>query len=277
MEENVTTEQTTDELYNSVMAPKETDIPMSAQAPVEAAPSTHEITVNGKQIAATVDQLKQWASQGHDYSQKMESFKAQQEEFNSKYKSLSEIDEFAKQNPDWFDHVQDAYNSRDQQAQQAAQEDTAGDPEITAIKETLGDLANFKQEFIASQNRIQREDEDKLLDLEIKSIKDQYKNEDWNTPDENGHTLESRILQHATKIGVDKFSVAFRDHMHDSLITKAREAGKSALGEDLAKKTKLGLLGISSTPTKGLTGAGNVKSKSYDDLLAEAKEEFGIS
>lgn len=269
--QDLNNDQVVDELYDKINAPTSSDIPMTEPKAKSLDPDMFEFTANGKKIKATKDQVLQWASQGHDYSQKMEAFKKERGEYDPIIQKYKEIDEYAQANPDWFQHVQDSWNSRDKVTQQELQDN----PELAAIKTELGDLKQFKEEFVAAKNREQREEEDKLLDMEIKSIKEQHSDYDWINPDEEGHTLEKKIMKHGIDHGIPSFKVAFRDYMHEKLIAKAEERGKETVGKDLAKKTKLGLLGETSTPTKGLQDAVNYKNKSYEDLLAEGLAELG--
>src|SRR6186713_1251140 len=95
-------------------APAEDPAKVEAAAPAEI--QEMEFTWNGKPIKAPVDRFKQWASQGYDYSQKMQEFKTQQAAFEKSQKEFeplksrySEIDEYAKQNPQWLEQVNQSY------------------------------------------------------------------------------------------------------------------------------------------------------------------------
>jgi hypothetical protein len=46
---------------------------------------------------------------------------------------------------------------------------------------------------------------------------------------------------------------------------------------DRKTAAKQGLLGRSNTPVKGLSSAQNIKTKSYNDLMAEGLAELGIN
>jgi len=113
----------------------------------------------------------------------------------------------------------------------------------------------------------------------VNSIRKQFSNIDFDTPDENGLNLEMKVLQHAESLGIDgskpgAFRIAFRDFYHDHLINKAQEQAKENLQRDIQKRTKLGIVGSSDQPTKGLKVAEGVRHKSYDDLLQEALSEI---
>jgi hypothetical protein len=262
------TNESVDQIYNDVMSPASSDIPMSQDAPK----SEFTFTANGKEINANKDEVLKWASQGHDYSQKMQEFKTQREEFDTTSARYKEIDEYATANPDWFEHVEQAYKNRDNTQGDSSDEEKS--PELQRIEA----VEQFINETKAAKQFEARQEEDKLLDMEVKSIREQYPNLDWNSKDEKtGHTLEMKVMNHAQTIGTNSFRAAFRDHMHDNLINGAKETGKELVSQDLAKKTKLGLLGQSPTPTQGITKAVNHKNKSYDDLTNEALDELGIT
>ncbi len=95
--------------------------------------------------------------------------------------------------------------------------------------------------------------------------------------DETGLTLEMRVLNHAQENGINSFRAAFRDFNHEKLVAIAASKAR----EDATKKRQMdaknGLLGVSSTPMKGVQSAQNVKNKSYNDLVNEAKAELGIN
>jgi len=277
-----------DALYNQIESEgaASREIPMTAppeQPKADPKPQTvqeYEFTANGKPIKAPIDKILQWASQGYDYPQKMAQLKQQAQEFEQKQqlyqqweKKYKPIDEYIQENPDWWNHVEESWNNRTQ---------TALDPnnplskEFANLKNELGELRKFKEEISNERLNQKRQSEDEKLSTEIKSIRDQFQNLDFDQVDASGKTLEFRILEHAQANGISSFKAAFRDFYHDHLMKLAEERGKEAVQKDIQKKTKLGLLGTSPTPRKGLNDADNVKAKSYEALMQEALDELGI-
>lgn len=263
--------------------------PMQAQPeqtqqsqPAQQTPEEFEITWNGKQIKAPKEKALQWASQGYDYSQKMAELTRQraewetkQKEFEQSYTPYKTIDEYAKQNPEWWSHVEQSYQQKLANAQAAAPGQTS--PEIEGLKAKLTEIEKFKTDLEAKEAAQKAEKEQQVLEGEIKSIRDTYKDLDWTSRDESGLDLEQRVLKHAIDNGIQSVRAAFRDYQHDHLLKLAAERAKESQTKDLQKRTKLGLLGQSQAPKKGLTPAEGVKTKSYEDLMREAKEEFGIA
>jgi hypothetical protein len=265
----------------------ETDTPAPAaeQKPAEQtqAPATQEIefTWNGKQIKAPITdpRLKQWASQGYDYNQKMAEFNQRQAEIQKqaewakqaedRYKA---IDEYVQKNPQFWDHVTQTWT----QAQSQNPLADPNNPVTQKLQATESKLSQIEQ-FIESQRQAQeaalQQQEDQRLNQEIKSIQEKYPDLDLTQVDESGKTLETRVLEFAIENGIKKFSTAFNAFNHDRLLKLAEEKGKEAAQRELQKKTKLGLLGTSPTPTRGFSQPKNIKEQSYESLYEEALQE----
>lgn len=256
------------------------------QAPEPTPPAAAEIefTWNGKAIKApaTDPRIKQWASQGYDYAQRMQAFKQEQEAFTKQQEQIKalearyrEVEAYAEQNPDWWNHVQQSFQAA--RAQPGNTTDALKSEVLKALEEKLSPVQQFIQNQQIKEQTQAREAEDQALEADIKSVRDTYADLDWNGLDATGKTLEIRVLEHAAQNGISNFRAAFRDYQHDQLIKKAEERGKQQLVNERKAKTKLGLLGESPTPKKGITAAEDYKHKSYDDLLREGAEELGIA
>jgi hypothetical protein len=257
----------------------------NAQPAAAPAAQDLEFTWNGRQIKAPITdpRIKQWASQGYDYAQRMAEFNKQQEDLKAESQKWSElkdryspVEDYITKNPDWWNHVQSQYQ------QQIAQQGLGSDPnnpivqKLSAYDQKLSQVEQFIQSQVAEKQAIQRQEEDSKLETEIKSIRDAYANLDWNGIDETGLSLELKVLQHAQQIGTTSFRAAFRDMMHEPLTKLAEERAKENVVKERQKQTKLGLLGKSPAPKTGLTEAQDIKRKSYDQLLREGAEEMGI-
>jgi hypothetical protein len=240
-----------------------------------------EFTWNGKPIKAPVDRFKQWASQGYDYAQKMQEFNARQAAFEKSQKEFeplkqrySEIDEYARQNPQWLEHVNQAYM---QAIGQAESNGTGQSPEIMALKQELLELKSFKEELTSERQAAKVAEQDQKLSEEIQSIQDKYKDLDWATPNEHGKTLETQVLEFAIQNGIKNFEHAFKLFNHDSLIKLHASKAKEEQVKAKQAQTKAGLLGSTPAPTKEFGKVTNLKSKSYNDIAREALEELGLA
>ena len=242
-----------------------------------------EFTWNQKKVKAPWEKAVQWTQQGYDYAQKMNEFKSKQaeyeakrKEFDSRYGVYTQIDEFAKANPEWWQHVNTAWNSRGQPQGTTQTQQVAADlPQW--VKEKLSKVDEFISKSEAERQAQEIAKADQALDSEVKSIKDSYKGLDWNTADETGLTLEQKVLQHGIENNLPSFRAAFRDYQFDNMMKLSEEKGKESLGRDFQKRSKVGLLGNSSTPRKEVSSVENVRNKSYDDILNETLQEYGIA
>jgi hypothetical protein len=245
-------------------------------------PTAQEIsfTWNGKEIKAPLDKAKQWAQQGYDYSQRMQAFKTQMTEFEQKQKLIQElesrykpVEEFYSQNPDRWEYVNKQYEAM----KSGLDPNNPLAQELQTVKSKLSQYDQFIQSAQQEKLLQKQTQEDTALDQEIQSIQGSYKDLDWKTVDAEGKNLELRVLEHASKIGTSSFRAALRDLYHDQLVQKAEERAKENVIKDRQKQTKLGLLGQSSAPTKGITDAHDIRNKTMDELIAEGAAEFGIS
>jgi hypothetical protein len=259
-----------------------TSEPVSSEPPPQEAKTTSqefEINWNGKQIKAPLDKLTKWASQGYDYAQRMEAFKNQQTEFENtrqqfepKLKQYSEVDEYASKNPEWWDHVTKSWQER----QQALDPSNPIAGELQSVKQELQELKKFREQLTHEKSAEAQRVDDERLDSEISQLREQHKDLDWNSVDETGFTLESRILKHATENGINSFRAAFRDYNHDRLVEMASLKAKEDAVKERQKSEKAGLLGYSKTPRSGIQGAADVKGKTYSQLAQEALQELGL-
>jgi hypothetical protein len=244
--------------------------PAAPPTPAAATAQEFEITANGQLIKAPVDKVKQWASQGYDYAQKMAAFKAEQEKFGgerNKWESqYKPIDEYIQKNPEWWQAVQEAYQARELAGR------NPNDPIVQAlsqVKSEISEIKQFKQEIAEEKAQAQRAQEDQQLTTEIQSIQEQYPDLDWKGVDESGKSLEIRVIEHAVQNGIKTFRAAFRDFNHDQLIQRAEAKGKEAINKDIQKRTKLGLLGKTPAPTQQALRPEDVRNKSYEDITQD--------
>lgn len=248
------------------------DIENPGQEPVQAEPeqpaepiwngSEWEFEWNGKKIVPdSPDKLKIWAAQGYNYSQRMgelnkthaqrmqeaEARERQAQQLESRFKPYVEIDEYARQNQDWWNHVQQSFQQRQQ-----PQLDPALKQVISPIEEKLSRFEQFlaQQEQAQEQARIQQEDQ--ALDTEIESIRKSHPNIDLSARDESGETLERRVLKHAQEIGTNSFRAAFRDYLHDQLVVQQSAQTKLQAVKETQAQAKAGLLGKTPAPTRQL-------------------------
>jgi hypothetical protein len=232
--------------------------------------------------------FSQWLSQGHDYSQNIQTMKAEREafersrgEWEQSWKPYKEIDQFARQNPDWWNHIEQSYQ------QKLSTPEGVPDPVKQYLDQRLEPVAKdiplmkeFLQEMQTQKMEKAKAEEDAKLGEAVKSIQTKYPNLDFSAKDESGLSLEHRVLNHAVNNGFPTFRAAFLDYYHDSLEKQAEARGKEAMTIEMNKRKRLGLLDDSPAPSRGQIpppssnrrpASWNDQSLSSDQILKEFK------
>ncbi len=281
------TDQEIDDLMSSIENPSDSsEIPMSApevqeqEVVQEAAPEPQMVSlnVNGEQVQVPQDRALQWAQQGRDYAQKMEAFKQQQSEFenrqnefNQQFETYKNIDQYAKDNPEWWDHVNNQWENGE--ALPSSSEEMENKiAELTDLVLTQ----NEKLQLIENERtQAQHTKEDAELDGQIQDIREKYPNLPWDAVDQQGRNLEQQVIDHALETNAGTFQMAFRDLMFDNLVGLEREKAKETMVKQAATN-KLSKLTQPSN-TDRIQPAQNIKSKNWNDLLEEAVAEVNAA
>lgn len=283
-ESNELSDERIDELTNSSTDSNAREIPMTRE---EQAPSPKdelmEFVHNGKPIKGTREQIIKWAQQGYDYPQKTQkllqertAWESDKKKWEGQWGSYRQIDEWAKTNPDKWMAIQNSFQqAHSGQPVPAANPNDPTAAMIQSLKAELGQVKGIAHTWQEQMAASKQKEEDQKLDQEVQSIQEKYKDLDWKAPDENGKSLEYKVLEHARENGIKSFNTAFKDFYHDELIARAENQAKQNVSKGIQTKTKLGILGESPTPKKSsFTPAKDVKNKSYESLESEALEEL---
>jgi hypothetical protein len=240
-----------------------------------------EITVNGEKIVVD-DESKydQWAQQGRHYSQQMAelneqkaAWEAEKAEMDRRLSQYSDVDSYAKENPDWWNHVETNFNNRNAEALT---------PEIKAaldpVLQDFGEMKSFVNKIqIERQEEIAKK-EDEALKGEVANLSKEYPEIDFTAADQAGQSFELQILKHAEAQGIPSFRAAFLDYHQGQLQTIYEARGRKAAEDAIAQRNKAGILGRTPAPTKAVGDVlQNPKSKSDRDVLQEAAEQLGIT
>lgn len=272
--------------------------PASAAAPVQNAPVQEAAPVqepqtkrwginwNGRDIYTDkFDTFKQWAQQGYDYGQKMESFKKEQAEHAERLKSADQwkqYDDYARSNPLWWDHVQKSWESREQFGQQQGQA-FGGDEVMSKVNSILAEkmapVENFIKQWDDHQKNERASKADEQLRGEVDFVAKQYPGIPLNTVDASGKTLEMRVLDYASEHGIPTFKAAFYELMHDKVVEMERQKAKEEALKSVQQTRKAGFIGESPTPKATGNGAqiSYNQSSSYNDLARQALHELGFT
>lgn len=244
------------------------------------APDWAQFDWNGKRIAPdSADKAKTWMQQGYNYSQRagelnktQRELQQQRQEWDAKIKRWEEVDTYAKQNPQWWEHVEQQYNNKSQYAQSLPPEFSQA---LQPLQEKLGKYESFMAELQKEREQTQFRQQEDALDKEVESIRTKHSNIDLRSVDATGKTLETRIYEHATQHGIPHFRAAFYDLMSDKLLELSSANGREAAAKAQINQAKSGIIGQTPTPTKGQPKpAQNFKKKSWDEIGREAFEEI---
>lgn len=274
-------EQDVDNLIEQVYAPSESNPKPEGEKPDEQVhaptPQEYEIKVGGKPIKAPIDKVLQWATMGYDAPNKigslqkeLENFKQKETEFKSWEEKYGAVDKYVRENPQWFEYVQSQYQKQiEQQNQNPVLE------QLTPLQKQVQELMAYKDQVEAERKQRQIAQEDAEYQNTLKELQKGYPTVDFNSVDESGKSLEYRVLEYANENGIRNFKTAFRDYYFDELNKLNEVSVKEKLAKDKQANSKIGLLGISPTPTTRKSDS--VKGKSYDQLAREALQELGIN
>lgn len=280
----INSEQDADHLLDSINqpAPDLMEQPPAVE-PAQADPTPqqvqeYEFQHNGKVVKAPVDKILKWASQGYDAPNKIGELNKQVEEWKTKEAILKEmeskygeVDQFVRKNPEWFDYVQKQYQQQLQQKNSDPLYET-----VNSLKSEIDNLKQYKDQVEQERLQANIKQEDEVYMKQLGQIKEKYPTVDFDSIDPaTGKNLEYKVLEFAQSEGIKNFETAFKSFYHDELVKIAAESAKEKLAKDKIANSKLGILGISSTPiTRG--GNDSVRGKSYKDLELEALRELGI-
>lgn len=277
---NIETEAQADELLESIGSQESGGPIQEAKTHTPPpAPEEWDLTVGGKQIKAKRDQVLQWAQMGYSapdkirkFTQELEAYKQKEAQFKEWQEKYGPIDEYVRQKPEFWDHVTKSWDQRNQSLQDQSNPLAQV---VSQLQTQIQDLSQFKSQVESerTQARVKQEDTEYLSTFE--KVKTSYPDIDFVTPNAEGKTLEYEVLEFAQERGIKDFDIAFKAYKHDELMKRAESKAKESFLKEKQKNTKLGVLGITPAPTKSRP-ATSVRSKSYDDLADEIREEFGL-
>lgn len=274
---NIENEDDADALLSDIEKPTDETADQVTEPEAKQTIQEYALTIGGKEIKAPIEKVLKWASMGYDAPNKigelnkaLEGYKSKETQFKELEDKYGVVDKYVRENPQWWEHVQSQYQQLQQQ-QQAQPANPLIDQMAKRLESIEGLASTLQQEREAERAK---QDDAKYME-EFESIKKQYPKIDLSTPDENGKSLEYKVLEYAQSNGIRKFTTAFRDFYHDELLKMSSEEAKEKVVNDKQSKSRLGILGVSSTPTKKISDS--VKGKSYADLEREALQELGIA
>jgi hypothetical protein len=249
------------------------------------------INHEGKEIPLDEHKFKMYAQKGYNYEGKMhqlrvdrnlhqkesESFSEQRKSWEAETAEMRQIQEFAKQNPQWVETVRQAWVNAQQGGQQQGQSQNPWVNQIGQLQNTVNQLVQrISDQDKQTQMRSVAEKE-ATLDTQIAKYKDENPSFDWNTADEMGMNLEKRIMQFAIDEGIKNVEHAAKLFHWDEHMKRTQLSAKEQVGKDIQRQQKLGLGTPTAKSQLQLKRTESVRGKSYDDIASEALKELGLS
>jgi len=243
-----------------------------------------------KPVKENLQTILQRAQQGYHYAQSMQKLKMEREGFETERKTIqqqieeakaindkwSKFEQYAKENPEWYDHWNGAWENR----QQAPGQQTAPDDVQARIDAVLAEKLKPFEGLLSEKQQLEQKakiaEEDRLLDESIKSIRTQYKDIDFDRTDpETGKSLEYQVLEFMTQNGINNFQHAFKSFYHDNLVKREIERQKEAEQKALIDRKKKGIVDEKTVP--GSRKQVDTRNMSWDQLAQLAAKDLGIT
>jgi hypothetical protein len=226
-------------------------------------PQQWTLKFRGKDITPKDRQhLVNLAQQGYSYSQRAEELKRREEELTSqaaqydKYKQLAEA---FQANPQLQQRIMQMYSETQQEQ---GKDNKQSGQELAALQPYLQKVETLEQ-------RLQAYDQ-KAADDELKAEFDKLVSsheEDWETPNEEGHTLRWEILNHAHKNNFYSLESAYRDFMWDTVQNRTKADTLKKQAEVRRKQAKEGVVASKVTQSPPPSSGGpNFRGMSYDQI-----------
>lgn len=278
------TDQILSEVASEAAKPAEATPTPDAQAkPPEPSWQEDEYEAMGKKIREPREMILKRASQGYHYAQRMHELGIQAEKYKGYDEKLSQLqrwqeyNDYAEKNPEWARHVEEAWNTRanmQQSNQETVQQQQFQLP--PEVQQTLSELKAFRDETLTVRQQEQIQKEDKQFGDEIEETAKKF-SVDLSQADEQGRSLEWRVLEHMKSMGMDgskqgHFRAAFKDYYLDHLLERQKEQVKEQEAKTLEERRKAGILDVSRAPKT--RGAFNPSNHSYDELGAMALRDL---
>lgn len=249
--------------------------------------------------------LVAWASMGHAFNQNQQKLNAKEQTLSQKeaetlalQKYYKEIDDVAKADPKWWEHVVTSFKTRTGQPVSPTP-DQYGDPASQVPPQFQAALSKIQADFDARVARLEgdvklREQEaltqkeaaeDAQLEEQITNFKSTYPDFDWGTPDEKGLVLVDRIVIHAKNQGIQNFQAAARDLLWDDALGRSKLKGKEELTDTLKRQRGADGKFMPTQPTAPAPAPRNVNelrppsrpNMSYGELIEEGLRELGVA
>jgi len=216
-------------------------------------PNEYALNYRGtRQLPASKEELINLAQQGFSYSQEMARLKQERQKLQEQYGHYNQFDQLLRNNPALAQRVA-------QTVQEYNSNQGGGQTQQYVPPEVFSRLQYLEQE--AKKRAAQ--DQDRLLDQEVTSVKQRYPNHDWKT-------FERQLLQFAYNNGITNLDHAYRALTWENAQAAAKATALKQQQQARVQATQQGIVQQGqSTPPQRATGLAYSSDDSYDDVTAK--------
>lgn len=245
----------------------------------------------GKEVEEDLATVLQRASAGYHFAQRMNEYNQLMTDYKSKYEpSIQEanalkekygkFEEYAKENPQWYDHWSSAWENRHNQMTETGEMQEEQPSNIQAIlKDMLAQELGPVRDFMSQQQQTiqskQIADEDRALSDAVDKTRKEFSQVDFDKTDpQTGESLEYQVLKFMHQSGIQDFNTAFKAFYHDNIVKmQVEQAREQALRDDQERK-KNGIIDIQTTPVRRTQP--NLKNLNLDQAMELALKDRDI-
>lgn len=283
-------------LANTQQAPVQTtpetaqNAPGSAQTtggqptPQNWSPDALAFDFKGQKIVPDLDKAKQWIQMGYNYPQKAAELNQKEQAWQQKVSEYEQtinkwkpLEDFAAQNPGWWDHVNQNWQNRGNFQLQGLDQADPLVKEVINLKNLVGQQANIINEFKQGMDEQQKRAADAALAGEVQELQKIYPDINFSAFDVNGNSLEKQVIEHAMRNGIRSFKTAFNDYCHDMLIKRAEFKAKEEVGKTLQQKQQQGIIGETPTSQTPANVPTNLAGMNYNQITESLIKGFNLT
>ena len=239
---------------------------------------------SGREVEEPLETIiKSRAPYGYHAAQRLEEANRKIQEAEAKFKASQELegkwkqfDDYARENPQWMDHVNKLWAERDRINANLDPNDPLTQ-KLGMYDSKIGTVESKVDQLLGHFQKQEQAKQDQAYMSQVEAVKKSYPGIDFGASDEQGRTLEYRVLEHASKKGITGagFETAFRDYYHDNLIQMERAKAKEEAVKELQEQRKKGILGKTQAPTRTFE-AHDVRRMSDEDIRQAALNDESI-
>jgi len=244
-------------------------------------------TGKGKEVEEDLATILQRASGGYHYAQNMGEYNKLMETYNTEHKpgieaantlkdKYGKLEDYAKENPEWYDHWTNAYETRHTGLPSGEVLPDQQQPNMqNMFKDMLSqELGPIKEYMTSQQLQLQNAEfsaQDNAFGKVVEDTRKAHPNVDFDHTDPaTGKSLEHQTLEYMKQTGIDDFNTAFKAYYHDNLVKMQVEAAIQQRDKTEVDRRKSGIVDVK----PGFRNSRPVDhKKSWDELMRDAQND----